>query len=366
MNSATVFGNLQKRVAAVRREIVRRKLDGLLIHDPVSSLYLSGFPCSNSLIYISRSESLFATDSRYITKAQTSITHLDVVLMNRDASAEAPKLAARLGTRQLGFEEQESVRFFRTLQSGMPNVEFHEAGDILRNLRMVKSPEEVAQIRANQKLTESVYKQAISDYKSTMTETVIKKIICLDMVSRGVEEAFSTIVATGPNTALPHAVPSSRRGRPGEFLLIDMGIKANFYHSDMTRTVAIGDKQKLDSQSREIYEIVRQAQELAISKIKHGAKCAEVDRAARSYIAEAGYGDAFGHGLGHGVGLEIHEGPTLSPRSTEVLKEGMVVSVEPGIYLPGKAGVRIEDLVVVTRDGCENLNRLPKSFKFIA
>jgi Xaa-Pro aminopeptidase len=185
------------------------------------------------------------------------------------------------------------------------------------------------------------------------------------MVNRGVEEAFSTIVATGPNTALPHAIPGPRKSRSGEFLLIDMGVKANFYHSDMTRTVAVGSKNALDAQDREIYEIVREAQAHAIAKIKPGVKCADVDREARSFITNAGYGDAFGHGLGHGVGLDIHEGPTLSPRSTEILREGMVVSVEPGIYLPGKAGVRIEDLVVLTRDGCENLNKLSKALKYI-
>lgn len=176
------------------------------------------------------------------------------------------------------------------------------------------------------------------------------------------EEAFDSIVASGPNSSLPHAVPTARRVRAGEYLLFDMGVKSGLYHSDMTRTVAVG---KASARHREVYEIVLEAQQRALASIRAGVACRDVDAQARDYIAVAGYGEQFGHGLGHGVGLQIHEGPTLNPRSEQVLSEGMVVTVEPGIYIPGFGGVRIEDLVVVTKDGYRNLTSVPKQFKSI-
>jgi Xaa-Pro aminopeptidase len=182
------------------------------------------------------------------------------------------------------------------------------------------------------------------------------------MFMHRVEEAFESIIATGKNSSLPHATAGKAKVRKGDYLLIDMGVKNKLYHSDLTRTACVGEA---SSRHREIYEIVQAAQLAALKKIRPGARCRDVDAAARELITEAGYGEEFGHGLGHGVGLEIHEGPTLNPRSEEILREGMVVTVEPGVYVPGFGGVRIEDLVVVSKNGYRNLTTLSKEFRLI-
>ena len=183
------------------------------------------------------------------------------------------------------------------------------------------------------------------------------------MIDNNCEEAFSSIIAAGINSALPHAVPSNTRVAKNKFLLFDMGVKKNHYHSDMTRTVAVGEK--LPVKAREIYSVVLEAQIAALGAVAPGVECKAIDKIARDIISAAGYGEYFGHGLGHGVGLEIHEGPTLNARSKDVLEPGMVITIEPGIYLPDLGGVRIEDLVVVTATGYRNLTKIPKTLSYI-
>jgi Xaa-Pro aminopeptidase len=185
------------------------------------------------------------------------------------------------------------------------------------------------------------------------------------MREHGAEPSFPTIVATGPNGALPHAEPGGRTIAAGDLVVFDMGAKLDGYCSDGTRTYAIGDESALDDESRSVYETVLAAQAAALAAIRPGVKGEDVDAAARKVIDDAGHGDRFGHGLGHGVGLEVHEGPRLSLRSDDVLAPDEVVTVEPGIYLPGKVGVRIEDLVVVAEDGYTNLSSVPKELTFV-
>jgi len=355
---------LQDRISELRRLLVKNKLDGILVQDRTSSLYLSGFNCSNSTILINRREAIFFTDFRYKESAASAIRHLDVRIIPQRAVLEVADVCRKLRIKNLGFEECTPFRDWQTLGNTLgTGVELIPAGTLISSLRQVKSLSEIRQIAANQRLNETIYNLAVESVLIGQTEIDIHETILHAMVDHHCAEAFGSIIAAGKNSALPHAVPSKGRIRQGQFLLFDMGVKQKYYHSDMTRTVAVGEK--LPAKARQIYEIVREAQQAALDKLKPGTPCKDVDAAARNIITAAGYGDFFGHGLGHGVGLEIHEGPTLNSRSSDVLKPGMVITVEPGIYLPELGGVRIEDLVVITESGYRNLTSIPKTLRFI-
>jgi len=355
---------LKGRVSALRRLLTKNKLDGILIQDRTSSLYISGFNCSNSTILITRREAVFFTDFRYKESAGSAIKHLEVRIIPQRAILEVAEVCKKLRIKTLGFEESTPFRDWQTLGNVLgAGVELKGAGALVSSLRQVKSPSEIRQIAANQRLNETVFNLAVESVRIGQTEIDIHEAILHAMVDHHCAEAFGSIIATGKNSALPHAVPSKARIGKGQFLLFDMGVKQKHYHSDMTRTVAVGEK--LPTEAMEIYEVVRQAQQASLDMLGPGVPCKAIDSAARDIITDAGYGDYFGHGLGHGVGLEIHEGPTLNARSTDILKPGMVVTVEPGIYLPKLGGVRIEDLVVITETGYKNFTRIPKNMRFI-
>lgn len=356
---------LEQRLSAIRQKLTKHSLDGLLIQSRVSSLYLSGFPCSNSLILVTRKHGIFFTDSRYIFKATADIKHLEVVQIVQRALDAVAQTVKKLRVKRLGFEDSITFADYQALGSAFGSIaELKPAGDLVKDLRLVKSASEIRQIAVNQKLNEQFYLEAVDSVSTNDSETVIRNRILHKMVETGSAEAFHSIIAAGKNSALPHAVPGSQKVKRNGFLLFDMGVLRNHYHSDMTRTVAIGEK--LPPRLKEIYGITLEAQQAAINAVAPGRTCREIDSVARDIISKAGYGDYFGHGLGHGVGLEIHEGPTLNPRSNDVLKPGMVITIEPGIYLPGLGGVRIEDLLVVTEKGFRNLTSISKELRFIA
>lgn len=356
---------LAQRVAAVREGLSHQKLDGLVIQDRVSSLYLSGFPCSNSLILITRQHAWFFTDFRYIIKAKAAIPHLEVLQMPQNTLNEVAARAKKLKLRRIGFEEVVSFGQFTALKKALEtNIDLIPAGDIVRSLRVIKSRDEVRQIASNQRLNEKIYSAALGAVTAESTEISIRNHILTQMIAENCEEAFASIIATGRNSAMPHAVAGTTRVKTGQFLLFDMGVKKRYYHSDMTRTIAVG--KKLSARAAEIYDLVKLAQETALQLVGPGVACKAVDSAARKVISDAGYGDYFGHGLGHGVGLEIHEGPTLNTQSTAVLQPGMVITIEPGVYLPGVGGVRIEDLVLVTENGYKNMTSLSKELRHIS
>ncbi len=356
---------LELRIEAIQQELTRFKLDGLVVQNPISSLYLTNFQCSNSLILITRRHGLFFTDFRYIKKAETEISHLEVIRMQQNSLTDLAARTKRLRLRKLGFEETIMFAQYKALGAALDGgVELVPAGGIIRSLRMIKTAGEARQIAANQRLNERIFKTALDGVQIGSTELAIRQCILSEMIKANCEEAFQSIIAAGRNSANPHAVAGSAKVKSGAFLLFDMGVKKLQYHSDMTRTVAVG--KKLPARALEIYEVVKSAQQAALKLVRPGASCSDVDSAARKIISDAGYGDYFGHGLGHGVGLEIHEGPTLNPTSSAILQSGMVITIEPGIYLPDLGGVRIEDLVLVTDQGYRNLTTLPKELLFVS
>jgi len=357
--------DLESRVHNVRGLLKKQKLSAMLVHTPANSLYLSGFPCSNSIILITQKQALFLTDFRYITKATATIRHMEVQLFPQQPLAETAALVKKLRLKTLGFEEQVPYSFYAALTKELNNsASLTPAGSILSAVRQVKSAAEIKQIHKNQRLNEQVLQSVLSGVTEGETEISIHTRIKQEMAEQNCEEAFGSIIAAGKNSALPHAIPSSAKVRRGQFLLFDMGAKQYHYHSDMTRTFGVGNK--LPARAVEIYNVVLEAQLAALAAVKPGAECRSIDAIARGIIGRAGYGEYFGHGLGHGVGIEIHEGPTLNPRSTDVLKPGMVITIEPGIYLPELGGVRIEDLIVVTESGYKNLTSLSKNLQFIS
>ncbi|MGI8908577.1 MAG: M24 family metallopeptidase [Candidatus Sumerlaeaceae bacterium] len=352
-----------ERLTLLRAAMRKEKLDGMLVSTRTNALYLSRFSSSNCVVLVTRRDAFFLTDFRYIEKATQQISGYKVLRMTQNATGELRDLIRKVGVKRLGFEGGITYDQFKRFKKAAGRTTFIEAGNILRELRSIKEPAETKQIAKNQKLNQALCDLILQTAQPGETEFDIQRKVRRLMFINRVEEAFETIAATGQNTSLPHATPGKTKIRTGDYLLIDMGVRDRLYHSDLTRTACVGEA---SPQHREVYEIVKAAQIAALKKIRPGALCKDVDAAARTIISDAGYGEQFGHGLGHGVGLEIHEAPTLNPRSEEILREGMVVTVEPGIYIPGFGGVRIEDLVVVTKKGFRNLTTLSKDLRLIS
>ncbi|MGW8288334.1 MAG: M24 family metallopeptidase, partial [Desulfobulbales bacterium] len=301
---------------------------------------------------------LILTDSRYQLQAEHEVSGFEVVLVKHSIIKELIRILRRLEIRKLAFEShyllyETAVKFMQLGEkSGIAMI---PVSGLIESLRMRKSEEEIKKIQQAVLLNELVFQEVFKGMRSGQTEKEVARKIEAEMLRRGAEEpAFPTIVAAGPNGALPHAVPTDRVIKKGEPVIVDMGLKLGGYCSDMTRTVVLG---KPDSQTLKIIRLVRKAQRAAQKFIKAGIIAREADRAARDIITRAGYGKNFGHGLGHGVGLAVHEAPSLNRMRRNKILPGMVVTVEPGIYLPGWGGVRLENMVVVTENGCTVLNR---------
>jgi Xaa-Pro aminopeptidase len=265
---------------------------------------------------------------------------------------------------KVGFEDAKlSVRQLARLEAAAgDDVEFMPAGDLVEQLRAVKEPEETKRIAAAAELADTVYEWILERGLAGRTERDVARACEARLLELGAEPSFPPIVAAAENGALPHAEPGEREIGKGELVVFDMGARLDGYCSDCTRTFATGE---VGDEGRETYELVQRAQAAALEAVRPGASGKEVDAVAREIISEAGHGDHFGHGLGHGVGLEVHEGPRLATTSEDELQEGNVVTVEPGVYLPGRLGVRIEDLVVVTGDGYRNLSGLSKDLRIV-
>jgi Xaa-Pro aminopeptidase len=263
-----------------------------------------------------------------------------------------------------GFEDHHmAVRTLKKLEGKLPEgVSLEGAGGTVEKLRRVKDEAELAAIAAAAELADEIWRWSLERGFIGRSELDVAQAAEARMREQGAEPSFPTIVAAGPNGALPHAEPGEREIGRGELVVFDMGAKLNGYCSDGTRTFATGDP---GERAREVYETVREAQAAALAALKAGVRAEDVDKVARDLIGAAGHGERFGHGLGHGVGLEVHEEPRVSPRSDDLLAKGEVVTVEPGIYLPGELGVRIEDLVVVTEEGHRNLSGLPKELQLV-
>ena len=274
-----------------------------------------------------------------------------------------PEVAQRVSGK-VGFDDaQTSVQNLRKLEEELEEgVELVPAAGLVEDLRRNKDEAEIEAIAAASRIADEVFEWIAESGLAGRTELDVARAAEGRMREMGAEPSFGTIVGSGPNGALPHATPSERTIAPGELVVIDMGAKLDGYCSDGTRTFASGE---IDDTSKEVYELVRIAQQAGLDAVRAGVGGAEADAAARAIIGDAGRGEEFGHGLGHGVGLEVHEAPRLGPRSEDTLEAGDVVSVEPGVYLEGHVGVRIEDLVVVTEDGHRNLSSTSKELRIV-
>ena len=340
--------------------VVERELDCFLVTDLVNVGYLTGFGGTNGACVCSPELRVFLTDFRYTERAEAEIEGWDVVTVADDwLGGIAERLSGRTG-----FEDHHmAVRTLKRLEEKLPDgVAMEGAGGMVEKLRRVKDEAELAAIAAAAELADEVWRLALEDGLAGRSELEVARAAEARMRERGSEPSFPTIVAAGPNGALPHAEPGERPIGRGELVVFDMGAKLDGYCSDGTRTFATGEP---GEEARAVYETVREAQEAALAAVRAGAKAEDVDGVARDLIATAGHGERFGHGLGHGVGLEVHEEPRVSQHSEDALAAGEVVTIEPGIYLPGKLGVRIEDLVVVTPDAHRNLSSLPKSLTLV-
>ena len=335
-------------------------LDALLVTDLVNVRYLTGYTGSNGLAVIGESACTFVTDFRYVEQAAEEVdAAFDRGRGERDLLEAAVELLPD-GPVRLGFEEAHmSVRTHRRLRELLPErVSLVGAAGLIERLRAVKEPEEVAAMRRAAAIADEALYWLLGNGLIGRTERELALELEQRMRVLGAEDAsFSAIVAGGPHGALPHASPRDVEIVRGELVVIDWGARVDGYHSDCTRTVAAG---ALDGDAESVYGLVLQAQLAGVSAVRAGASGRDVDSAARSVIEAAGHGAQFGHGLGHGVGLEVHEDPRLSQRSDDVLSAGNAVTVEPGVYLPGRFAIRIEDLVIVTPDGCDILSSVSK------
>ena len=351
---------MDKRGDRLEAMLGERELDQILVTDLVNVRYLTGFTGTNGACLCGPDVRLLFTDFRYTERAAAEVSGWETITVVDDWLGG---IAARLAGR-VGFEDDKvAVRTLAKLEGKLAEaVELAGAGGCVERLRRIKDEAELAAIAEASKLADQVWHWALEQGLSGRTERDVARATEARIRELGAEPAFPAIVAAGPNGALPHAEPGERQIGRGELVVFDMGAKLDGYCSDGTRTFATGDP---GESARAVYETVREAQLAALGAVVVGAKGEDVDAVARRVIEAAGHGERFGHGLGHGVGLEVHEGPRLSPKSDDVLAAGEVVTVEPGIYLPGKLGVRIEDLVVVAEDGPRNLSTLPKELTLV-
>jgi Xaa-Pro aminopeptidase len=340
--------------------LAERELDRMLVTDLTNVQYLTGFSGTNGACVCGAGVRLFFTDFRYTERAAAEVEGWEPITVAGDwLGAIVAKLEGKSGFE----DDQMSVRLLEKLKGKLADgVEAVPAGGLVERLRRVKDNEELAAIAAASELADEVWGWSVERGLAGRGEREVARAAEARIRELGGDPSFPAIVAAGPNGALPHAEPGEREIGRGELVVFDMGAKLDGYCSDGTRTYATGDP---GEEARAVYEVVLAAQLAALAAIEAGVDGEAVDAVARKVIDEAGHGDRFGHGLGHGVGLEVHEGPRLSLRSDDVLAPNEVVTVEPGIYLPGRLGVRIEDLVVVAEDGYRNLSGLPKDLQIV-
>jgi Xaa-Pro aminopeptidase len=364
---------IETRIQKIRERLAAQKADALLVLISPNRYYLSGFNSedhqydeSAGALLITAEKLILATDTRFEIQAQREAPLYQVVIYREGLSKLLPALVQELNIRELCFESiRVSVQLQQTLraefQAAQVPIELIPVEDWVEELRVTKSTEEIAKTAASLALAEEVFSDVVKRIRPGMTEKEVAWRMEKGMREAGAESlSFPSIIAAGPNSALPHAVPTDRRIRNGEPIIIDWGARLDGYCSDTTRTIILGEP---DDTFLKVYNTVLQAQQRAIATIKAGINSKSVDAAAREYIREQGFAGKFGHGLGHGTGLAVHEAPRLNPVRDTILQSGMIVTVEPGIYLSEWGGVRIENQVVVEPDGPRVLNRLKTSYR---
>ncbi len=359
---------LEHRIENVRKALAAAEIDTLMVLVAENRFYLSGYTGEDSqfdetagALFITRDDLILATDPRFDIQAGREAPLYDIACYKKGLAKELPEIVKRLETRRLGFENVrlsclQYSRMKAALQAADLTTTLVPVENIVENLRVIKTEDEIEATRRALAIAEDAFETVLAGLEPGMTESEgAWKLEIAVREKNGSGLSFPTICAAGPNSALPHAIPGDRKFKQGEPILFDWGVFAGHYCSDTTRTVVLG---KPDSQFQKVYTTVLEAQKRAIKEIRDGASSTAVDAAAREFIDGTEFKGKFAHGLGHGTGLAVHEAPRLNMLKDEPLKAGMIVTVEPGIYLPGWGGIRLENQVVVRPDGAEVLNRL--------
>ena len=347
-------------IAQIAGKLADHQLDAMLLASQAGERYAVGFH-GEGLVLVTREGAHYSTDSRYIEAARQQVTGAEIVLTERGQShlALAREEIRRRGLKRVGFESgRVSADELGRWKDSLP-CELVAAQGLLDGLRAAKDEEELARMRQAQRITDEAFREILNFIRPGLTEQEVAARLVYELLRRGGRRvSFDPIVAAGANGSMPHAVPGETVIQPGMFVTMDFGCVYEGYCSDMTRTVAVG--QPTDEMER-VYHTVLEAQRAGIAAARAGVTGSEVDRAARQAIQQAGYGSFFSHSFGHSLGLEIHESPNASPSEQTVFPAGAVISAEPGIYLPGHFGVRIEDVLVLREGGCEDITQAPKN-----
>ena len=347
------------RFSKIAAKLGQYGVDAMLITSQPGEFYATGF-YGEGIVLVTPGEVVYITDSRYIEAAQKTVTGatIHVVGQGRGYISFLNEAIDRLGLKTLGVEERYlSLADYRRYESDL-HAQLVPAGDLLLELRAAKDDYEIDCLIQAQRISERAFHAILPFLKPGVTEREVAAKLTYDMLRFGASKnSFDPIVVSGPNGSLPHGVPGDRAIQAGDFVTMDFGCIWGGYCSDMTRTVAVGQPSE---EMVKVYELVLKAQLAGIAASKAGAPGKDIDAAARKVIEDGGYGPYFGHGYGHSVGLEIHEGPNANTREETPMPVGAVVSAEPGIYLPGKFGVRIEDMVIMEENGCQNITKAPK------
>lgn len=337
-------------------------IDAAIITDDLNRRYFTGMKSSAGTVICFKDKAYLIIDFRYIEKATKTVKDAEVILQGK-LFDQINELLTKHGAKTVAVESDTmtvtSLAMYKERITASDVISTRDLSSAIGKLRIVKTQDEIDKIIKAQRIAEAAFEDVLNFIKPGVTEREIGLHLDYYMLSHGAEAlSFDTIALTGANTSLPHGVPGDTVVMPNSFVLMDYGATFDGYHSDMTRTVCVGTP---TDKMAEVYETVLKAQLDAIAAIKAGVVGSDIDKIARDVITDAGYGDKFGHSLGHGVGIEIHEAPNAAPSSTHIFEENMIVTVEPGIYLPDEFGVRIEDFVVIKPDGCENMTLAKKS-----
>jgi Xaa-Pro aminopeptidase len=350
----------ENRIAKLREKMSAAKIDAVFLSGDHNRNYLSGFTGNESYSFITMDKAFFITDSRFTEQASQQVDGYELIetSRNRTLSEFVSELANENKIKNLGFEE--NILTFKAYSEYKARLKcaFVPLNGMIEEIRMIKDNAEIEIMRKAAKIADDAFEHMLKFIKPGMTEREIGIELEMHMKKNGATSlSFPSIVASGTRSSLPHGEATDKIVAVGEFLTLDYGCVYKEYCSDMTRTIVLG---KPSDKMIEIYNVVLEAQLLAANNFREGAVAVDVDKAARDFIAKAGYGENFGHSLGHGVGRQVHEAPTIGYRNCTVLMPGMVVTNEPGIYLPGFGGVRIEDMLVITKDGSEIMSKSPK------
>lgn len=348
-----------KRIKRARSLLKKNRVDCLLVTEITHVRYLSGFSGSNGMVVLVPSKAYFLTDFRYMVQAQKEVKNCTVIIADRELTSELPKLQLFSGKIRVGVEgAYVSLKLQAKLKELLPKADFRSTENLIESLMLIKDSEEIRRIKKAVRISDQAFSEILDYLKPGAKEKDVALELEYIMRSSGADgSAFDIIVASGQRSSMPHGKASNRKLRKGDFVTIDFGAFFQGYASDITRTVVLG---KATARQKEIYGVVLGAQKKACRSVKPGLACSRLDAVAREDIMKAGYGDNFGHGLGHGIGMVVHDQPVLNPRSSDTLREGMVITIEPGIYIPNWGGVRIEDDVLVTSSGGQILSKSPK------